>query len=96
MIGRLWRGEYALGRVFWEFMLAWGTLLNLLTTGASLIAFVNGAPAWAGLALHLSAIPYNLLMLVAVFRAAAREPGHPLHRAAPVIAVLWFIIMFAV
>jgi hypothetical protein len=96
LIGRIGRGDYGLSRTFWEFMLAWGTLLNILATGASLIAFVNGAPAWAGLALHLSAIPYNLLVVLGVFRAAAREAGHWLQRPGPAIAAIWFIVMLAV
>lgn len=91
----LWRGEVALARVFWEFTIGWGTLVNLLCTGAALAAFVNGAHAWLGLALHFAATPLNILLLVSVFRAAARETENPLAKLAPSIAAIWFILMVA-
>lgn len=91
----LWRGELPLARVFWEYMIAWGTLINLLTTGASLIALVKQAPSWIILVLHFAATPLNALLLVAVWRASTNERS-PLSRVAPTFALLWFIAMLVI
>lgn len=92
-IMRLWRGEIPLARVFWEYMVAWGTLLNLICTGAALAAFLRGAPAYVGLALHFAALPLNLLLLISVWRAAAREKGSQIANLVRVSAVAWFVAM---
>lgn len=89
----LWRGETPLAKVFWEYAIAWGTLLNLLGTGAALISFVNGAPAWLGLLLHFAPMPYNALMVVSTWRAAARENGTAFANFARAGIVLWFVMM---
>ena len=93
MIAKLWRGEVPLARVFWEYTIGWGTLINLLCSGAALAAFLKGAPAWLGLLLHFAAIPLNLLLVVSIWRAAASEHESGLARIAPAAAALWFILM---
>jgi hypothetical protein len=92
-IGSLWRGEVLLARVFWEYTIGWATLINLMGTGAALVAFLKGAPAWLGLLLHFGALPLNALLVVSVWRAAEREQDSALARFAPAAALLWFILM---
>ncbi len=92
-IGSLWRGEVPLARVFWEYTIGWATLINLLCTGAALVAFLKGAPAWLGLLLHFAALPLNVLLVVSVWRAAERERESALARFAPAGTLLWFILM---
>jgi hypothetical protein len=95
-IASLWRGEQPLARVFWEYAIAWGTLLNLLCTGAALIVFIKGGPAWLGLLFHFAAIPYNVLVVVSVWRAAARERDNPLSNFARLAVPVWFLAMLIV
>jgi hypothetical protein len=95
-IASLWRGEAPLARVFWEYTIAWGTLINLLCTGAALVVFIKDGPVWLGLLLHLAAVPYNILMIVSVWRAAALQNGSALASAARIGSVIWFVVMFAI
>ncbi len=95
-IASLWRGGIPLTRVFWEYTIAWGTLINLLCTGAALIVFIKDGPVWLGLLLHFAAIPYNVLMIVSVWRAAERESGSSLANFARTASVAWFVAMLVV
>jgi hypothetical protein len=96
-IGGLWRGEIPLGQVFWTFAMGFGTILNLLATGVGLFAMANGMPAPAAVAIHVLPIPYNILVLVGVWRSADAFAGHPaLATAARVIAAVWFALMLVI
>lgn len=89
----LWRGEVSLARVFWEYMIGWATLLNLIATGLALASFLRGAPAWLGLLINFSPIPLNAFLLIAVWRAAAREEGSGLANFARFASAIWFAVM---
>lgn len=91
---RLWTGEVPLARAFWEYAVVYGFVLNLFTTIASFALLTTDAPTIFGLGLFLLPMPYNLFMLVAVWRAAARYAG-PLHWAsfARVAVVLWVLLV---
>src|SRR5690606_1961961 len=77
-IRRLWRGEMPLARAFWEFAVLYGLLLNLLATIASFGLFTTDTPAAYGIVVFLLPAPYNLLVLVAVWRSAGRYQGPPI------------------
>jgi hypothetical protein len=70
----LWNGRVPLARVFWNYAVLYGSLANLLATGAALTAFLWGWPI-LGLVFHFLLMPYNVLMVVAVWRSAARYEG---------------------
>ena len=91
-ISALWRGEAPLPTIFWEYAVAWGTLLNLLFSGGALIAFMNRAPDWLGLALHFALTPLNAFLVVSTWRAAAREQSALATFARPAI-LCWFALM---
>lgn len=91
-IASLWRGEPPLSTIFWEYTIGWGTLLNLVCSGAALALFLNERYE-IGLAAHFAAVPVNAFLVVAVFRAAAREQASPLANFARVGAILWFVLM---
>jgi hypothetical protein len=92
-IASLWRGEISLARVFWEYAIGWGTLINLLCTGAALIVFLKDGPVWLGLLIHFAAIPYNTLMVVSVWRAAALPPANAFSNFARFAVLAWFLAM---
>ena len=74
-IARLWTGQTPLARVFWDYAMIYGTLLNLITTFASLAALALGAPGLVALAIFLLPLPYNIFVVVAVWRSAALYRG---------------------
>jgi hypothetical protein len=95
-VKRLWRGEESLPRAFWEYALLYGTLANLATTGAMLAAVAADLPALLALAIYLTPLPYNMLMVVAVWRSAARYRGRPEWATLARIAiVVWAVIATA-
>ncbi|MGE0341151.1 MAG: hypothetical protein AB7O79_14890 [Xanthobacteraceae bacterium] len=91
-ISALWRGEVSLATIFWEYAIAWGTLINLLCSGGALIAFMNRVHDWIGLGLHFAPTPLNALLVVSTWRAAAREQSALSTFARPAILV-WFVLM---
>ena len=95
-IASLWRGEAPLARVFWEYMIAWGTLINLLTAGAALVVFVQRGPVLLGLLLHSLALPLNVLLVVSIWRAAKRESDSPLANIARGVSAIWFVAMLVI
>lgn len=97
IVGELWRGEVPLGRAFWDHMLLRGTLVNILASIAALILLSAGAADPVVAIVHFAPVPWNLVLLVAVWRAAARYGGPP-DRAngARLAAAVWFVAAFAV
>ncbi|ARQ02010.1 hypothetical protein [Pseudorhodoplanes sinuspersici] len=75
VISDLWNGRTPLPRAFWEYAICYGTLLNLVTTFASLAALSMGAAGLVALALHFMPLPYNLFAVVAVWRSAGHYRG---------------------
>ncbi len=71
----LWNGRVPLARVFWDYAVIYGSFANLAATGAALAMIVLGWPALLAVAVHFLPVPYNILMIVAVWRSAARHEG---------------------
>ena len=71
----LWNGRIPLARVFWEYAIAYGTIINLVSTLAALAAFAKDWPEAIGLAIFFFPAPYNLLMIVSVWKSASRYTG---------------------
>lgn len=70
----LWNGRVPLARAFWEYAVIYGTTANLVVTFFSLLAVTQDWHA-LGIAIFMLPIPYNLLMIVAVWRSAAHFQG---------------------
>ncbi|MGH6719958.1 MAG: hypothetical protein ACREER_11630 [Alphaproteobacteria bacterium] len=90
-IATLWSGACPLPVAFWRFGVGYGLIVNAVTTIGALALFATDAPDWLPVAVHFAPAPYNLLVLVAVWRAASRWPGErrwaDMSRAAIVIWV---------
>ncbi|MGE0255595.1 MAG: hypothetical protein AB7N54_10090 [Alphaproteobacteria bacterium] len=96
IVGALWRGEVPLARAFWDHMLLRGTLLNLTATVAALILLASGVPTAVVAAVNFAPVPWNFVLLVAVWRAAARHDGPAERRsAARLAAAIWFVVAIA-
>lgn len=88
----LWNGRVPLAHVFWNYAIIYGSLANLIATGAALTAFLWGWPI-LGLAIHFLLVPYNVLMVFAVWRSAARYEGDAIWaRLARGAIVVWAAI----
>lgn len=86
----LWAGEVPLPEAFWWYGIALGLVVNAASTLAALALVAAGAPEALALVLYLLPLPYNALILVGVWRAAARWRGTP-HWAdlARLAIILW-------
>jgi hypothetical protein len=67
-----WRGQVLLERIFWRDMLLVGTLINLATAMLALLILAAGAPAPIAITVYLAPLPYNFLLYVGVWTAAAQ------------------------
>ncbi len=71
----LWEGRRPLREAFWWYAVAYGFLLNFVTSLVFFAQFVNDAHmAWIALA-FVAPIPYNIFVIVAVWRSAGRYSG---------------------
>jgi hypothetical protein len=70
-------------------MLMVGTAVNAATAAAALIALAQGAPVWLAAVIFFAPLPYNGMLVVSVWRSAARGLD-TWSQAAKVCAALWF------
>lgn len=75
LVKTLWRGELPLGRAFWEYGIAYGLLLNLAFHFLFLALLVNEARPVLLAVAFLAPLPFNGLVVVAVWRSAGRYQG---------------------
>lgn len=89
----LWRGDLPLRQAFWDYAMIYGVLVNLVATGAYLGLSSAGLHPGIGLAVFFSPLPYNVAVVVGVWRSAARYTG-PAHWAdlARGAISLWFAV----
>jgi hypothetical protein len=93
---RLWAGELPLATAFWTCAIIWGTALNLAATVAALALLAAGAPAVLAVALAALPIPFNFLVLFAVWRSARAYQGPRLWAdLARVLSLLWAVVATA-
>jgi hypothetical protein len=88
----LWFGTEPLHRVVISDMLIGGTLINVTTLAIALVLFGIEAPKWLPTAVFVSPLPYNLFLVLAVWRTAARSQS-PLAWPARILAVVWLGVM---
>src|SRR3954453_14318612 len=67
-----WRGDLPLGRAFWLWGILGGGPVNLLATMSALALVVAGTPTWVIVVVFVAHLPWNLGLLVGVWRSAGR------------------------
>lgn len=55
-------------RLLWHELLAWGTAINIASSGLALVLLATGLPAAWAVALHFAPTPWNLFLVAAVWR----------------------------
>lgn len=73
--GRLWRGELPLGEAFWTYAVIGGIAVNAATTVLLVVLVSADRPVAALVAGYALSVPYNILAIVGVWRAADRDDG---------------------
>ena len=85
-----WDGEADLQLLLWRDVLAVGTLINLVAGFAAFILLTRDvAPVWA-VSVHLLPVPYNIFLLLSVWRCRQTTPTVSL------IAAGWFVLMLII
>jgi len=74
-IAALWRGRLPLDIAFWRFAVIYGLVLNATTTLLYMALLVNDAGYELLIPAFLLPLPYNLLIIVAVWRSAGQYDG---------------------
>ena len=94
LLRRLWLGDIPLTEAFWRYAVVYGLLLNLVTSFLFLILLMNEASPFVLVPAFVLPIPYNVLIVGAVWRSAERYPG-PRHWAeyARAVTVVWMIAL---
>ena len=75
LVKRLWAGDLPLRRAFWDYAVFYGLLVNLVTDVAFFSLLMNDANLVLVALAFAIPIPYNVLVVVAVWRSAARYLG---------------------
>jgi len=90
----LWRGEVPLGRAFWLWGVLGGGVVALFATLLTLALVAAGAPAWLAAVAFTAHIPWNLVLLVGVWRSAGRpEVGRDTARLARLTIAAWAVAL---
>ena len=94
---RLWGGELPLVHAFWDWAVLGGLVINLSTTLFFVLLLEQDLTIAAFIVGHAFSVPYNIVVAVGLWRAAARYDGHPVWPflarvvALPMLFVLSFL-----
>ncbi len=95
-IGTLWWGQVPLDVAFWHFAILYGLVLNAATSMLFLYLLINDAGYAVLTAAFFLPIPYNILIIVAVWRSASRYEGpRKWVDWARFATVLWMVVLTA-
>jgi hypothetical protein len=70
-----WHGEAPIDRLFWIDLMLVGTLINLAAAFAAMLLFGFKLPAWIAVAAYLAPLPYNVFLVLAVWRTTESFSG---------------------
>jgi hypothetical protein len=91
---RLWRGDLALDDAFWTWAVIGGLVVNAATSAAFLSLLMADRPILAVLVGYGLSLPYNVLVLVGVWRSAARQDADPRYANLARIATFIGFVLF--
>ncbi len=90
----LWRGDLPLGDAFWTWAVLGAFLINLSTSILSLVLLTLDQPWPALIVGYALSFPYNFVVLVGVWRSAARCGGpNPLSELARWVSLFFFTVL---
>ncbi len=71
----LWRGELTLQNAFWNWAVFGGLIVNVVSGALFLFLIMADRPIPAFIVGYAFPVPYNVIVLVGVWRSAGRFPG---------------------
>ena len=71
--GSRWRGEARVTRLFWRDMLVVGSAINLFTGFIALMIAAQGGAQWVAAVVHFATLPYNVFLVLALWRTPAHS-----------------------
>jgi hypothetical protein len=90
-----WHGHVPLERVFWRDMMVIGTAINVSMALAAFFLLAQGVQPALAIAIFLAPLPYNFLLYIAVWLAAAQARAAKA-AAARLVATLWLLASVAI
>ncbi len=72
---RLWHGELTLQNAFWNWAVFGGLIINVVCGALFLFLIMADRPISAFIIGYAFPVPYNVIVLVGVWRSAGRFPG---------------------
>jgi hypothetical protein len=90
LVSALWQARMPLSALLWRQMLFLGSMLNLLCSLGALALMAAGVDAIWAVALHFAPLPWNALLVSAVWRHPQSTPGWSL------VALAWFMAMLVI
>lgn len=88
-------GEVPLGEAFFFEMLLLGTMVNIAIGLCAFAMIAADLPVWIPILVFLSPQPYNIVLLMSVWRSATLSQARG-SDIAKMVAVLWFVLMIFV
>jgi hypothetical protein len=93
-IVELWQGKLPLGRAFWLWGVLGGASVSLTSTLAAALLLAADAPAWLAALAFAVHLPWNLVLLVGVWRSAGRpEVGRGVAQLAQGAILAWTVVL---
>jgi hypothetical protein len=88
------RGGLPLGRAFWVWGILGGALVNLFATLAAVVLVTAELPPWLAALAFAAPIPWNILLLVGVWRSAQRpEVSRGAGLTAQLGIAVWVVVL---
>jgi hypothetical protein len=93
-IVKFFRGGLPLGRAFWFWGILGGGIVSLFATLLALTLIAAGAPAWLAVLVFAAHIPWNVVLLVGVWRSAGRPDVSPAAgNLARLVILAWLVVL---
>ena len=94
MIVEFWRGGVPLGRAFWLWGILGGAVVSLFSTLFALLLVAAEAPIWVAVLVFAAHLPWNLVLLVGVWRSAERpEVSRDVASLARLAILAWVVML---
>jgi hypothetical protein len=91
---RFWQGDVPLGEAFWLWGILGGGVLALFATLFGLMLLTFGAPPWLVVVLIVGHIPFNVFLLVGVWRSAGGSAvGETVRLVARICMSVWAVVL---
>jgi hypothetical protein len=93
-IVKFWRGGLPLERALWIWGIVGGGVVSLFATLLALMLVAAGAPGWLAVLVFVAHIPWNLVLLVGVWRSAERpEVSRGAANLARLVILAWVVVL---